>query len=275
MIELKNMSFRYPTSKNKVFDDVSLDIEPGHIYGLLGKNGVGKSTLFRLISGVNQVTDGTIQTLGMDPFARDPEMLRQLFLIPEDMAFPELTIRRFAEYYGPFYPNFDMAALEKCLALFDVPEQRVSKMSLGQRKKAMVSFALSLQTEILLMDEPTNGMDIPSKRLFRSALADVGMSDRVMIISTHQVRDLEELIDAVIIVDGQKIVMAAPLARLLERYHFGELPEGEACLYEERIGGRRCGVSRLEQGQQPDKAMDMELLFNAAVSGAFQGEALL
>lgn len=272
MIHVENMSFQYPSGQHMVFDSVSINITSGHIYGLLGKNGVGKSTLFRLISGINELKKGAITTLGMNPFDRDPNLLARLFLIPEDMAFPDLSIRKFAQYYGAFYPNYDPAALEQYLEKFDVPNHVVSKMSLGQRKKAMISFALSLNTDILLMDEPTNGLDIPSKRIFRSCLADLDMSNRLMMISTHQVRDLEELIDAVIIVDDRHISLSATFSSLLQQYHFGELNDDMDIVYEERIGGRRCGVSRLRSEDKPDKTIDMELLFNAAVSGTITGE---
>lgn len=272
MIHVENMSFQYPGGNHMVFDSVSINITPGHIYGLLGKNGVGKSTLFRLISGANELKIGTITTLGMNPFNRDPNLLARLFLIPEDMAFPDLSIRKFAQYYGAFYPNYDPAALEQYLEKFDVPNHIVSKMSLGQRKKAMISFALSLNTDILLMDEPTNGLDIPSKRIFRSCLTELDMSNRLMMISTHQVRDLEELIDAVIIVDNRRISLSATFESLLKQYHFGEVNDGRDIVYEERIGGRRCGVSKLCAEDSPDNTIDMELLFNAAVSGTINGE---
>lgn len=274
MIQIQNMSFRYPGGRNLVFDDISLDIQEGHIIGLLGKNGVGKSTLFRLITGVNKQTHGTILTQNMVPFDRSPEMLRQLFLLPEDIEFPKLPIRKYAEYFGAFYPNYNPEVLQKYIELFDIPEQPLSTMSLGQRKKAMLAFAFALNTEILLMDEPTNGLDIPSKRLFRTSLSEFNATNKTIIISTHQVRDLEELIDAVIIVDEQKIVLTASFATLLGRYHFGELAPEDDVLYEEKMGGRRCGVARLKTGQEKDASVDMELLFNAAVSGAFAGEVL-
>ena len=275
MIHIENMSFHYPGSSELVFDNISLDIEEGHIIGLLGKNGVGKSTLFRLISGVNEQTSGTITTQNIKPFDRTPELLSQLFLLPEDIEFPKLSIRKYAEYYGAFYPSYDREKLEKYIQLFEIPDKPLSTMSLGQRKKAMLAFAFALNTEILLMDEPTNGLDIPSKRLFRTSLADFNANSRTIIISTHQVRDLEELIDSVIIVDEKKIVLTARFSSLLEHYHFGEIAADETeVLYEEKMGGRRCGVTRLKEGQEKDEAIDMEILFNAAVCGAFTGEIL-
>lgn len=270
MIQTNALSFRYPGHRKTIFSSLTLSITPGYIYGLLGQNGVGKSTLFRLIAGINKPSEGSIQTLGYTPFDRNPEMLREIFLIPEDMTMPPVNILQYANLYGAFYPRFDWNELEQLLKKLDVPpNQKLSTMSLGQRKKAMIAFALACQTKILLMDEPTNGLDISSKRVFRDVLYRTRADDRLIIISTHQVRDLEQLIHAVIIVHEKSIILKDTVQNLLAHYHFGPISHGENPMYFEMAGDQKVGVLPLAPGDKEDTQIDLELLFNAAISGAF------
>ncbi len=270
MIQTNALSFRYPGHRKTIFSSLTLSITPGYIYGLLGQNGVGKSTLFRLIAGINKPSEGSIQTLGYTPFDRNPEMLREIFLIPEDMTMPHVNILQYANLYGTFYPRFDWNELEQLLKKLDVPpDQKLSTMSLGQRKKAMIAFALACQTKILLMDEPTNGLDISSKRVFRDVLYRTRADDRLIIISTHQVRDLEQLIHAVIIVHEKSIILKDTVQNLLAHYHFGPISHGENPMYFEMAGDQKVGVLPLAPGDKEDTQIDLELLFNAAISGAF------
>ncbi len=268
MINLQNVTFGYNgTAGHMVFTDLSLSIEAGHIYGLLGKNGVGKSTLFRLITGVNPATSGTVETMGFSPFERDPKMLSEIYMIPEALPEPPMSIAKFAELYGVFYPRFDLERMMTFLSTFEVdPNQKISSMSLGQRKKAMIAFGLSTNTQILLMDEPTNGLDIPSKRMFRDCLEQIKSPDRVIMISTHLVRDLEELIDAVIVVHDTNVALCDTVKNLTAKYHFGEIQTPENAIYSERVGANYYGVTVVKEGEQPDKRLDLEVLFNAAIS---------
>jgi len=271
MINIQSLKFSYPGCSRIVFDDIDLELEPGHIYGLLGKNGVGKSTLFRLISGVNKPTAGSIQTLGFTPWDRDPEMLQDVFIIPEDMEFPNVSIDNFAMLYGEFYPNFNVEQLNHYLSIFEIDStQSIAKMSQGQRKKALIAFALAVNTRILLLDEPTNGLDIPSKRMFRSCLEQVALDDRIIIISTHQVRDLEELIDAVLVMHEKTFALNALVSDLLAKYHFGELNRDEKGIFYEDAGLHRYGVKPRSPGDNPDAHLDLEILFSAAIAGAFK-----
>ena len=206
MIDIDNVNFRYPGKRMRVFEGVSLHLVPGHIYGLFGKNGIGKSTLFRMICGANPIESGKIRVLGETPIDRSPSLLSQLALIPEDMDMPNIDLFAYARRYGAFYPNYSHQDLCRYVDMFEIPKgQRISSMSLGQRKKAMIAYAFALNTKILLMDEPTNGLDITSKRVFRTMLDELPRFDRAIMISTHQVRDLEQLIDAVVIVNNAGI----------------------------------------------------------------------
>ncbi len=280
MIDLERVTFKYSNSRT-VFRDASLHLDPGYIYGLFGKNGVGKSTLFRMICGANPINGGTIRVLDQTPFDRSPRLLSSLHLIPEDMAMPAMDIQTFAKHYGAFYPNYSASDLAHYAEMFEIPsDQKMSAMSLGQRKKTMIAFAFSLHTQILLMDEPTNGLDITSKRTFRSILDEAKTSDQLIIISTHQVRDLEQLIDAVLIVADKRIIVNAKVSGILAKYRFGEcIPDGDnPPIYSESVCGRCMGISRRRPGDadaaaQPENgAVDLEMFYEAAISGALNGE---
>lgn len=267
MISINHMTFGY-TSSCKIFHDVSAEILPGRIYGLLGKNGVGKSTLFRLICGANVPSRGSLSTLGFEPGRREPSMLNQLYLLPENMTMPSMSLMRFVDVYAPFYPQFSRDDFSHLIDIFGLDgSQRMSEMSLGQCKKSVISFAMASHTKILLMDEPTNGLDIPGKRMFREALSEMKDPNRLMIISTHQVRDLEQLIDAVLVVDEGSILVNTTVEALCQRYRFGVIDSKEPPMYEERVAGQRVGIMRREKDAQRSE-IDLELLFNAVIERA-------
>lgn len=273
MIDIDNVNFRYPGKRMRVFEGVSLHLVPGHIYGLFGKNGIGKSTLFRMICGANPIESGKIRVLGETPIDRSPSLLSQLALIPEDMDMPNIDLFAYARRYGAFYPNYSHQDLCRYVDMFEIPkDQRISSMSLGQRKKAMIAYAFALNTKILLMDEPTNGLDITSKRVFRTMLDELPRFDRAIMISTHQVRDLEQLIDAVVIVNNAGIALNETVAAIADRYVFGPCDPNDLRhppIYTERAGGVVVGI-RPRSTTEPEQEIDLELLFAAAVSGAFE-----
>ena len=269
MISLENVSFRYKRSGAYVLKDVGVTLEPGHIYGLLGKNGVGKSTLFRLIMGLNRIGEGTIRVCGKDPWLHAPSMLREIFLLPEEVEFPRLSPLEYAHIYGAFYPNFSEEYLKSILDELKVePEQKMATMSQGQRKKAYIAFALSCNTPILLMDEPTNGLDIPSKTNLRNILGRHASEERLIVISTHQVRDLECLINAVMILDESALALCTTAKSLFDRIHFGPVAEGEKVIYAEDTVAGRIGLKLRDPESEPQtiKDLNLETLFNAVMN---------
>lgn len=274
MIKFSNVSFRYARSKPFVLDNVSMDLQPGHIYGLLGKNGVGKSTMFRLISGLNPVTEGSVLTHQCVPFNRCPSMLQDIFLLPEEIDFPAMTALKYGSLYGAFYPKFSLEKMKTYLEQFNIRlDQKLNTMSQGQRKKAYIAFALACNTRILLMDEPTNGLDIPSKTIFRKMLATCQGEERLIIISTHQVRDLERLIDAVIIMEEQHLALCDTAENLLKTFHFGAYePEAEVIYHDDTERGRIGLTLRGDAPVQTLDDLDLEILFNAMV---MDGEQVL
>ncbi len=268
MIQFKNVNFSYSMSSQLVLEDINLNLEPGHIYGLLGKNGVGKTTLFRLITGLNRVSAGSVETLGAVPHNRLPSMLSQIFLLPEKIHAPNMSIVNYGKKYGSFYPDYSESKLESLLKGFEVrPDQPLSSMSQGQHKKAYMAFALACNTKILLMDEPTNGLDIPSKSIFRNCLAEQNTPDRLIIISTHQVRDLERLIDGVIILEDRSILMCDTADNLLNRFHFGNITDPGKVIYQEDTVQGKIGLqTRDTEPVQSIAELNLETLFNAVIS---------
>lgn len=204
-----------------MLDDFSIRFDRGGIYGLLGPNGVGKSTLLYLICGALIPRSGHVTFDGTDTRLRRPATLSDIFLVPEEISLPHISLERFIAINSPFYPGFDRNIMDRCLEVFDMRcDGRLDSMSMGQKKKAFMSFALACNTRVLLMDEPTNGLDIPGKAAFRRLVAEHVTDDRIFIISTHQVRDLEQLLDHVVIMNAQKVLFDRDIAQIQQRLKF-------------------------------------------------------
>ncbi len=264
MIELSHVTFGY--GKQKLFDNLSLSLKPGHIYGLLGMNGAGKSTLLKNIAGLVFPWSGTCTVNGVSAAKRLPSFLQELFFVPEDIYLPAITATKFADSTGHFYPNFDSKQFLQTLTDFDVPADRpLTKLSYGQQKKVLIAFALAANTSLLIMDEPTNGLDIPSKAQFRKVVASALTEDRCIIISTHQVRDLDNLIDTVLVLHNQQIVLNQSLDEIADKVNFSLVPaNATGYLYaEENIAGLNAITPNTDGGYTK---VDMELLFNAICS---------
>jgi len=263
MIELKNMNFAY-SKKKKIFEDLSLTIEGGHIYGLLGKNGAGKTTLLKLMTGLRFPQGGSSTVFDIDAKKRSVKMLEEIYFLPEEIWLPDVRVDGYLKMYANSYPKFDHELFKRCLTEFEInPEDKMKKMSFGQRKKVAISFALSTQCKILIMDEPTNGLDIPSKGQFRKLAAEVISDDRCIILSTHQVRDLESLIDTVIILDESRILLNNTIEQICNKLLFKTLMtlEGQNdVIYSEFTPRGFLAVTPNMNGM--DSKVDLEVLFN-------------
>jgi ABC-2 type transport system ATP-binding protein len=246
-----------------------LQLQPGHIHGLLGKNGEGKSTLLKLIAGLVFPQKGTIDVMGCEPRKRKPEMLRDIYFFPEELPVLTLSIHDFEKVYAPFYPAFNADQFDKYLKEFDIPskEWKMDKLSYGQKKKIIISFGLATNTKILLMDEPTNGLDIPSKGQFRRIVASSLEDDRCLIISTHQVRDLDSLIDSIIIMDEHEIVFNESIDEITGKLLFKVYDTDEkddSVIYSEN--NLRGFYQVRENRRHEDSKLDIELLFNSVLT---------
>lgn len=264
MIKTESLNFGY-TSRRKVLNNISLTLGEGHIHGLLGCNGIGKTTLLKIICGIMRPDSGSVSVDGIDPMLREPQMFRELMIIPEEFDLPNVSLERYAKIASPFYPRFDMGAMRHyCQELNVDPRERLHSISMGQRKKAYIAFALACNVKMLLMDEPTNGLDIPSKSIFRRLLAGYVDENRMVVISTHQVADVESVLDNIVILDGQGVVLNATTADICRRLKFGKAEEDDSVIYTERTIAGDMAVSLNDMGE--DSHLNIELLFNAATA---------
>ena len=268
MIEVENLSFNYGRRKSKVLEDFSMKLEKGSVYGLLGKNGTGKSTLLYLMAGLLRPRTGNVLYKGVDVKKRYPDTLQDMFLVPEEFALPNVSLKQYVKLNAPFYPNFSDELLNACLRDFDMNEDiHLGELSMGQKKKAFMCFALATNTSLLMMDEPTNGLDIPSKSQFRKVIASGMSDDKAVIISTHQVRDIDSLLDHVLIMDGSKLLLNQSVSSICEKLYFAEQGMNEpteGALYVQPSVQGNSVILPNEYGE--DSKLNLEVLFNAILA---------
>ena len=273
MIQIQNLSYKYSGATENVFDGLTLSFDEGKIFGLLGKNGVGKSTLLHLLSGLLMPREGRILIDGQEPRLRQPSLQEEVFFVPDEFSLPAMPLTRYVKYREPFYPRFSQEILRQCLQDFEIDmHSHLDKLSLGEKKRVLVSFALATQCRVLLMDEPTNGLDIPAKTLFRKLVARHMSDDQTIIVSTHQVHDVDALLDHIVIMDTpakkDSILLDASIAELQERYAFQYRSMNEPCddtLYFEPTPQGRAVIVTNTTGEET--TVNLELLFNAVVKG--------
>lgn len=261
MIKINNLAFSY--GKNSVLENITTNLEPGRIYGLLGENGVGKTTLLTLLAGLKKPTCGNIDIDGFNPFDRKPLFLEKVQYLPDDVTSSRDKAIDFARSRGKFWPDFSEQKFLDVMAEFETdPLQKMNAMSAGQLKKTHISLALACNARYILLDEPTNALDIPSKAQFRKAVTKYTSEDSVIVISTHQVRDLENIIDPIIILDRQDVLLNASLEEITSKLYFdygtSVLPDN---LYSEQLPGGFVQVLVNTDGR--DSKVNIEALFNA------------
>ena len=275
MIQVENISFSYGRKDREIFKDFSLTLGAGRIYGLLGKNGTGKSTLLYLLSGLLRAQKGNILCNNMDVTKRQPAFLENLFIVPEEFDLPAISMKKYVRVNAPFYPNFSQKVLDECLTDFELPlDLNLGNLSMGQKKKAFMSFALATGTAFLLMDEPTNGLDIPSKSLFRKVVSRHMSDERTLIISTHQVRDVETLIDHVVMLEGTNLLLDRSIADICDAIRFEERSIGEplddALYVQPSMRGNFVIV--VTNHAADETQVNLEMLFNCAEAGKLPKE---
>lgn len=261
MIKVNNLAFSY--GKDQVLKNINLTLEDGKIYGLLGENGVGKTTLLTLLCGLKKAQVGSIDTDGANPYDREPSLLEQMFYLPDDVAPIYDKAYSWARSRGKFWSNFSLDKFVEIMNDFENDvNQKLSAMSTGQLKKTYISFALACSTKYLFLDEPTNGLDIPSKSQFRSSILKYTSEDSTIVISTHQVRDLENVIDPIIILDRQNVLLNASLEEISHKLFFDYGTElHQESLYSEQLPGGFIQVYPNVRNQ--DSKVNIEALFNA------------
>lgn len=267
MIKAEHLTFGYGKNK-QVFNDFNLEIEKGKIVGLLGKNGTGKSTLLYIICGLLKPSHGNVTIKGIDIRRRLPQTLSDIYLVPEEFDLPNLSMKQFVKLNSGFYPNFSNETLSTCLNDFDLGmDINLGELSMGQKKKAYMCFALATNTSLLLMDEPTNGLDIPSKSQFRKVIASGMTDEKTIIISTHQVRDIDRLLDHITIIDGTEVLLDKSVKEITDRLYFCEQsmnePTDGTLFIQPSVQGNSIIMENKFGEESP---MNLEVLFNAILA---------
>ncbi len=275
MIVFEQVNFGY-SKRPQLFEGLDLELNLGKVVGLLGKNGAGKSTLMRLIAGLLRPTAGRVLFDGKMTFDRTLRFLDQVLFIPEQVAVPDqLKVKEYVSIYSDFYSGFDQKKMEQLLEDFQLEVgHRISNLSYGQQKKLQIAIGLSSSASLFLFDEPTNGLDIPSKSAFRKVVSANLRDDQVLIVSTHQVKDIEHLVDQVVILDEGKIKFQADLAVLEESFVFGQgasAPDNSIYTESHLIGARYIAPT---VGKESGGSPDLEMLFQAVIEGKFMGKFL-
>ena len=276
MIDVNQVSFSYGRKKSKVLDGFSMQLEKGAVYGLLGKNGTGKSTLLYLIAGLLRPQSGKVCYQGVDVTLRRPSTLQDMFLVSEEFALPSVSLKQYVKLNAPFYPNFSDELLRSCLRDFDMNEDiHLGELSMGQKKKAFMCFALATNTSLLMMDEPSNGLDIPSKSQFRKVIASGMTDEKAVIISTHQVRDIDSLLDHVLIMDSSELLLNESVSNICEKLYFAEQsmnePTDNALYVQPSVQGNSV---ILPNTSSEESKMNLEVLFNAMLAERVKMQAM-
>ena len=260
MITIKDLGFAY--RETPVLKNINMTLKEGRIYGLLGENGVGKTTLLTLLCGLKKPQMGKIDTDGHDPYRREPSLLSDQYYLSDEVAAVNMKAIEYAWNYGKFWERFDLNRFMEMMELFENnPLQKMNKMSFGQLKKTYIAFAIACNTKYLFMDEPTNGLDIPSKAQFRKAIMKYTREDSTILISTHQVRDLENIIDPIVILDRQDVLLNATIEEITGKLYFDYTSEkADGALYSEMTPGGSIQVSLNQTGE--DSKVNIEALFN-------------
>jgi ABC-2 type transport system ATP-binding protein len=267
MVSINDLVFRYSKRQQPIFQGLTCELAPGSIVGLLGKNGAGKTSLLKLMIGLLRPTEGTVRILDQQPSERQPSLLRDIYFLPEEFHQPSISIKDYLKANAGFYPRFDEELFKRSISDFELPEnRRMNQLSYGQKKKFLIAFGLSTKCRLMVLDEPTNGLDIPSKTIFRKVMAGSLDEDQLVIISTHQVRDVENLIDRVLMLEKGKFIMQKNIYEISSKLHFATTssPEGENVLYREMVPGGYKVITPNTDGNSP---VDIELLFNAISNG--------
>ncbi len=267
MLQVNNVTYAYSRKAPKVLDGFSLELAEGGVYGLLGPNGAGKSTLLNIIAGALKPQAGSVEYNGLNTRKRLPDTMADIFIVPEELNLPAMTLDKYAKFYGALYPKFSYDQMIAHLDTFELEKSlKLNALSMGQKKKVFMSFAMACNTRLLLMDEPTNGLDIPSKASFRRFIAQNMTDERIFVISTHQVRDIDRLLDHIIIMNHNRVIFDKAVAEIQERLKFiesNDRADAENALYAlPSISG---AALVLPNDDGIDTDVNLELLFDFAL----------
>ena len=279
MLQINDLTFSYRRHSQPVLEKFDMSLESGGIYGLLGPNGAGKSTLLYLIAGALKPDSGNVMFKEINTRRRLPMTLNDIFLVPEEFTLPAVSLDKFLKINAPLYPRFSFEDMKRNLSMFDLDtDLRLDALSMGQKKKVFMCFALSCNTSLLLMDEPTNGLDIPGKSSFRRFVAESMNDDRIFIISTHQVRDIELLLDHVIVMNNRRVLLNKKTVDILRQLRFihGATPEQiKDAIYSLPTLGGMSVIMPADGNDDDETELDLEMLFDYALNNPVSLNAFL
>lgn len=273
MVRLEQVRFAYP-KKPPLFEGLQFSLRPGGIHGLLGKNGAGKTTLLKLSLGLLFPDSGRATLFDAPAEERRPGNLAEVAFVPENFAVPDLSVADYIHLHGAYYPRFDGALMERYLREFELDGgMKLQSVSYGQKKKLLLAFALATQAKLVVLDEPTNGLDIPSKRVFRRVCAEAINEERAFIISTHQVRDVQNLIDPVVILDNGTVLFHHSMEEIAASLSVSrrDREEPEALYSQKEMGS----YLTLETGGGGEEEIDLEFLFESVMANPREVEAAI
>ena len=266
MFTFNDISFSYGSRAYRLFNNFSMTLDAGNVYGLLGKNGAGKSTLIYLMTGLLTPQAGEVLMEGENVRRRLPKTMSDIYLVPEEFELPRLTLKKFISINAPFYPNFSMEDMQRYLDIFEMGgdmDVKLNALSMGQKKKVFMAFAFATNTRALIMDEPTNGLDIPSKSQFRKLVTTCMSDEKMMLISTHQVRDISDILDHIAIIDHSQVLLNTSMADVSNKLAFRPLREGDQPIFVLQSPYGAIGAVPAQEGEQTK--VDLEMLFNATL----------
>ena len=266
MFTINQLSFGYNKRTGNLFQDFSLELNAGNVYGLLGKNGAGKSTLIYLMTGLLTPQAGEVLFDGENVRNRLPKTMSDIFLVPEEFELPNLTLQKYVDINATFYPRFSMEDMQRYLDIFEMGgmmDVKLNSLSMGQKKKVFMAFAFATNTRALIMDEPTNGLDIPSKSQFRRLVTTSMSDDKMMLISTHQVRDISDILDHVTIIDQSRVLLNTGFADVMSRLAFRPMREGDQPIFVQQSAMGSLVAVPARDGEETK--VDLEMLFNATL----------
>lgn len=261
MISVDGLVFSY--GRSQIFDGLHLALTRPGIYGLFGRNGSGKSTLLKILAGLLFPHAGAVNVLGYRPGKRQPDFLENIYIVPEEFHLPDITLATLENTQAVFYPQFSTTDFERYSTIFAIPQDKsFAAMSLGQKKKAVIAFALATHTPILLMDEPTNGLDILGRAQFKAILSGPEHANRLVIISTHQAHDLETLMSHVLFADAGQLALSASMTTLQHALRMGVADQADnSAIYQEAMGNQWAYVA--ENPEHSGDTVHLELLYKA------------
>ena len=269
MTELKDVWYWYEYGQT-VIRDASAAVGDGRIYGLLGLNGAGKSTLLKLMAGLLFPKKGEILCGGENVADRKVETLQDVVFMPAEFELRNESLEKFVSLNSVFYPRFSRAVLDDCLKKFgiDPGTRSLEQLSLGNRHKFMLSFLLSLGAKLMLLDEPLNGMDLPSRGMFRKLLMRHLRDDQSVVVSTHVVSDVERIVSDVMVLRNDGTLFSASVDELSRRYSYGISSSAEDTVYAESCAEGYRVLRRNDDACESGIPMDM--LFNAVINGGIE-----